>query len=138
MDYFAFNYKYDFLAFIRDYKIIKIVPYFGKWKEKLKNQNLKIKKINFEDLKKFEISFEIYSPIYKKLHEILKEKRLYTYSEVAEYLNINPYLVGKILNRNPFLILIPCHRVISKKGIGGYVLGKEIKEELLKFEGLLR
>ena len=44
--------------------------------------------------------------------------------------------VGAALNRNPLPVLIPCHRVLAKNGIGGYAYGLDIKRRLLKFEGL--
>jgi methylated-DNA-[protein]-cysteine S-methyltransferase len=45
--------------------------------------------------------------------------------------------VGRILNKNPNPIVIPCHRVIMSDGnIGGYALGKVRKKELLKKEGV--
>ncbi|BAF69959.1 methylated-DNA--[protein]-cysteine S-methyltransferase [Nitratiruptor sp. SB155-2] len=43
--------------------------------------------------------------------------------------------VGQIMKRNPYAIVVPCHRVISKQGIGGYNGGIEIKKALLEFEG---
>lgn len=43
--------------------------------------------------------------------------------------------VGQALNKNPFLILIPCHRVIHKDGrLGGYALGINMKRALLSAE----
>ncbi len=43
--------------------------------------------------------------------------------------------VGQVLKRNPFLVTIPCHRVINANGaLGGYKKGKIAKLELLKFE----
>ncbi len=43
--------------------------------------------------------------------------------------------VGQVLKKNPFPILIPCHRVIaSDGGIGGYSLGKNAKKRLLELE----
>lgn len=43
--------------------------------------------------------------------------------------------IGKALRENPFPIIIPCHRVIRKDGkLGGYILGKRIKEYLLEKE----
>lgn len=43
--------------------------------------------------------------------------------------------VGGAIHRNPFLIVVPCHRVIQKNGeIGGFALGKEIKQQLLALE----
>jgi methylated-DNA-[protein]-cysteine S-methyltransferase len=137
MKYYLFNYKYPFLAFTKNNEIIKIKPYFGKWKNNYKIPKDKIEITSFEELKKLKINFSLYSENYKKLYSILKDKRLYTYSEVAKQLNISPFVLGRILNKNPFLILIPCNRVVKKDDIGGYVLGINIKKELLKFEGLL-
>jgi len=45
--------------------------------------------------------------------------------------------VGNANNKNPIPIIIPCHRVISTNGeISDYVGGKDIKERLLKLEGV--
>jgi O-6-methylguanine DNA methyltransferase len=43
--------------------------------------------------------------------------------------------VGQVLKKNPFPLLIPCHRVVSSQGdSGGYSGGRKIKEQLLRFE----
>ena len=43
--------------------------------------------------------------------------------------------VGQALGKNPFLIVVPCHRVISGDGsLGGFGGGLEMKEKLLKLE----
>lgn len=42
--------------------------------------------------------------------------------------------VGGACGRNPLPLLIPCHRVLSSNGIGGFSLGLEIKQKLLNFE----
>lgn len=43
--------------------------------------------------------------------------------------------VGGACNRNPFPLLVPCHRVIQANGkIGGFALDLEIKRRLLEFE----
>jgi methylated-DNA-[protein]-cysteine S-methyltransferase len=43
--------------------------------------------------------------------------------------------VGQILKRNPYPLIIPCHRVIrSDRKIGGYVFGIKQKKLLLKLE----
>jgi O-6-methylguanine DNA methyltransferase len=44
--------------------------------------------------------------------------------------------VGNALGKNPIPIIIPCHRVVAKKGIGGYSAGIDIKTRLLEFEKL--
>lgn len=46
--------------------------------------------------------------------------------------------VGNILNKNPHLKIVPCHRVIKSDGkIGGYRYGINKKTSLLKKEGLV-
>lgn len=43
--------------------------------------------------------------------------------------------VGNAVKKNPILILIPCHRVLGKKGnLVGFNAGLEIKAKLLKLE----
>lgn len=44
--------------------------------------------------------------------------------------------VGTAIGKNPFLIIIPCHRVIKADGsLGGFAYGSEVKSKLLKIEG---
>ncbi len=43
--------------------------------------------------------------------------------------------VGQVLKRNPYPLLIPCHRVInSDDRLGGYALGVKKKQSLLELE----
>ncbi len=42
--------------------------------------------------------------------------------------------VGQAMARNQAPLLIPCHRVVASKGLGGYLYGLEIKEHLLALE----
>lgn len=42
--------------------------------------------------------------------------------------------VGRAMATNPFAILVPCHRVVAKVGLGGYLWGIEMKEKLLRLE----
>jgi methylated-DNA-[protein]-cysteine S-methyltransferase len=42
--------------------------------------------------------------------------------------------VGRAMAANPFAILVPCHRVVAKKGLGGYAWGRDMKEKLLRLE----
>ncbi len=43
--------------------------------------------------------------------------------------------VANALHKNPFPLLIPCHRVIkSSKDTGGYALGRVLKKDLIKLE----
>ncbi len=58
-----------------------------------------------------------------------------TYSELAERIGIrSARAVGRALSINPILIVIPCHRVVAKNGIGGYSAGVDIKKRLLELE----
>lgn len=42
--------------------------------------------------------------------------------------------VGQACARNPFLIVVPCHRVLSQTGLGGFAYGLTAKKKLLKLE----
>ena len=43
--------------------------------------------------------------------------------------------VGSACNKNPILLIIPCHRVVSKTGkLTGFACGIDRKEQLLKLE----
>lgn len=47
--------------------------------------------------------------------------------------------VGSALRKNPYPLLIPCHRVVRADGdIGRYARGKEVKRRLLEFEKRLK
>lgn len=57
-----------------------------------------------------------------------------TYGEIAERAGTNPRMVGRALAFNPTPLLIPCHRVVSARGIGGFTPDIRIKEALLSME----
>lgn len=42
--------------------------------------------------------------------------------------------VGSACGRNPFILLIPCHRIVGAAGLGGFSAGLELKKILLDFE----
>ncbi|MEN8257427.1 MAG: methylated-DNA--[protein]-cysteine S-methyltransferase [Thermodesulfobacteriota bacterium] len=59
-----------------------------------------------------------------------------TYGDIAKELG-NPQLaraVGQACNKNPLSLIIPCHRVVSAAGLGGFAGGGEIKKALLDYE----
>ena len=43
------------------------------------------------------------------------------YGELAQELASSPRAVGQACGANPIPIVIPCHRVVSKSGMGGFV-----------------
>lgn len=64
-----------------------------------------------------------------------------TYGEIANKLNSSARAVGNACRRNPIQIIIPCHRVVSAQGLGGYAgqtQGEQldIKRWLLNHEGV--
>jgi len=43
--------------------------------------------------------------------------------------------VGTALKKNPYTIIVPCHRVIRSNGsLGEYALGADLKKRLLEIE----
>ncbi len=64
-----------------------------------------------------------------------------TYGQVAALLGSSPRAVGRACATNPFPILYPCHRVVAKSGVGGFIgqavgAGVDIKRWLLLHEGI--
>lgn len=41
---------------------------------------------------------------------------------------------GSCVGKNPIPIVVPCHRVVAKNGLGGFALGLEVKRFLLDIE----
>ena len=64
-----------------------------------------------------------------------------TYSEVAEQIGSAPRAVANACGANHLPLVIPCHRVVAKSGLGGFMNGAdgglEIKKWLLKHEGVV-
>ena len=76
--------------------------------------------------------------IYKKLLEVPKGK-VTTYGELAKAVGLKngQRAVGKIMNKNPYPVIIPCHRVVMSTGkIGGYAYGENVKTKMLNDEGI--
>jgi methylated-DNA-[protein]-cysteine S-methyltransferase len=91
----------------------------------------------------FDLPIDIQGSIYQ--HKVWREvaKISYgesqTYGDIAKAINSGPRAVGNACRHNPVPIIIPCHRVVKKGGIGGYcgsVGGKEIQQKdwLLRHE----
>ncbi len=90
-----------------------------------------------KDLKRFlSNSSEFTRKVYKATLSI-PQGEVRTYQWIATRAG-NPKAyraVGSILAKNPFPLVIPCHRVIRKDGgIGGYSGGISLKRRLLKKE----
>jgi len=94
---------------------------------------------------RFSLPFELQGTdfqlrVWNALTQIPSGKTL-TYGELADRLGSGARAVGNACRHNPISIIVPCHRVISVSGIGGYsgkTDGREIsrKKWLLSHEGI--
>ena len=64
-----------------------------------------------------------------------------TYADIARSLRTAPRPVGGACGANRLPLVIPCHRVLSSSGVGGFMRGalhgRSIKLWLLRHEGVL-
>jgi len=89
--------------------------------------------LDLRDLTDFEISV---------INEARKIPRgtVMAYSELAQAVG-RPRAaraVGNVMRKNAHLLLVPCHRVVGKRDLGGFSLGLEVKRKLLRLEGYLK
>ncbi|MDE1876508.1 MAG: MGMT family protein [Thaumarchaeota archaeon] len=76
--------------------------------------------------------------VYEKLLKVPKGK-VTTYSELAKAVGLKngQRAIGRMMNKNPFPVIVPCHRVILSTGkIGGYAWGEKVKINMLSKEGI--
>ena len=76
--------------------------------------------------------------IYRKLLQVPSGK-ITTYKELARSVGLEngQRVIGQIMKKNPFPVIIPCHRVVKSNGeIGGYGYGISIKKSMLVKEGI--
>ena len=76
--------------------------------------------------------------IYKKLLEVPKGQ-ITTYGELAKAVGLKngQRIIGKIMNKTPYPVIVPSHRVVMSTGkIGGYAYGEHIKTKMLRDEGI--
>jgi len=76
---------------------------------------------------------EAYARIYWEVRNIPYGETA-TYGEIAEQARTVPRVVGQALRRNPVPLIVPCHRVVSRSGLGGFTPDPEIKVLLLNME----
>ena len=76
--------------------------------------------------------------VYKKLMNVHKRHDT-TNGELAKSVGLKngQRIIGKIMNKNPYPVLVPCHRVVMSTGkIGGYAYGEHVKMKMLSDEGI--
>ncbi len=84
-----------------------------------------------------------YSPFYKSVWKAVSDipfGKTASYSDLAITIN-NPKsvrAVGLANGKNPFPVVVPCHRIIGKdKSLTGYASGLKVKKWLLEHEGTI-
>ena len=102
------------------------------------------KQINEYFLKKrkkffFPIGYSLTILENKILHkmQIVRYGKTKSYKEIAELVGTSPRVVGNACKKNPLLLVIPCHRIISHDGnLGGFSApgGVKTKLKLLQLE----
>ncbi len=94
---------------------------------------------------KLELNLELAGTKFQKRVWAVLQKipagKVKTYGEVAKQLNSSARAVGNACRANPIPLIVPCHRVIAKTGIGGFsgeINGASIdrKRWLLAHEGV--
>ncbi len=90
-------------------------------------------------LERFRLNFNPIPPFTAKaLHTVgqIPFGETQTYSDIAIKLG-NPKgmrAIGCACHHNPFPLIIPCHRVVTKNGLGGFAYPIKMKQLLLDFE----
>ena len=125
---------------------IKFVNFYKNLSTNDENLKLCIDELNryFKgDLKNFSVKLNITGTKFEKnvYNALLKIPygEVRTYKEIAKSIN-HPRAyraVGNANSKNKIPIIVPCHRVVSNSGIGGYTGGIDIKTSLLKIEKYL-
>lgn len=93
---------------------------------------------------KFPLDVLDFSVCYPFQIEVLKAEWSIPYGKVASYGSVARKIdstayraVGNALARNPFPIIIPCHRAIrTDRTLGGFQGGLEMKRRILEMEGV--
>ena len=67
--------------------------------------------------------------------------RVLTYGDIAAQIGSGPRAVANACGANNLPLVVPCHRVVAKDGLGGFMQGDQhglkIKTWLLKHEGVI-
>jgi methylated-DNA-[protein]-cysteine S-methyltransferase len=75
----------------------------------------------------------MYSRIYRAVRDVPYGTTA-TYGDIAKKVSTSPRVVGQAMARNPTPLVIPCHRIVAARGIGGFSPDVAIKEALLATE----
>ncbi len=90
--------------------------------------------------KEFDLELEFSGTPFQ--NKVWKELQRVFYGEVVSYQELARRIGGKnfaravggAVHRNPFLLIVPCHRVVGSHGLGGFACGTSTKKFLLEHE----
>lgn len=93
------------------------------------------------DFRSIPVDYGDISPTYIEILEFIRDipyGTTITYGEVAMEIGKprSARVVGNAMRINPCPIVVPCHRLIARNGLGGYSLGIDKKILLLNLEGV--
>ena len=71
--------------------------------------------------------------IYRSVRQVGYGKTA-TYGEIAARVGTSARAVGQAMARNPTPLVVPCHRIVAKNGLGGFTPPLQIKRDLLAME----
>jgi O-6-methylguanine DNA methyltransferase len=123
-----------------------IVKHFGRVKlksggEENRRAERQLRQYFNGELKQFDLRLDIRGTSFQKkvLRRVMKIPygKTLTYGEVARAVGTTgaARAVGAVNAANTLPLVIPCHRVVASKGLGGYGGGLAMKKTLLKMEG---
>ena len=122
-------------------KIVEIVANNGLDTDFIKEIKFQLDEYFLGKRQNFDIKINVKGTEFQKL--VWKELQKIPYGKTKSYSEIAVALgkpkaqraVGSACNKNPIMLIIPCHRVISKSGnIGGFAYGNIVKQKLLELE----
>lgn len=81
------------------------------------------------------------TPFQQRVWRVMQEiplGEIWTYGELAVRVHSGPRAVANVCGANLLPLLIPCHRIVAKQGLGGFMQGEaqglDIKRWLLQHE----
>jgi len=137
------EWKRNFVAELENGVIVRAYFTDGVVEEKVETETAKILKERLTDYFSAKpVDFSEFRVVYptRFAERVLREVRkipygaVETYSSIAGRLSTSPRAVGVALRMNLVPVIVPCHRVVAKGGLGGFSSGVEVKKLLLEME----
>ena len=139
--------KYGYLKIETDKDVLRKIEFIKsvKEKEKIKDSSAAYRQLNEyfnKNRHKFNINLSIF-PGTKFQRKVWNEIAKIPYGKTRSYKAIADKLgniklaraVGMACGANPYLIVVPCHRVVAASGkMGGYSASLDLKKYLLELE----